>query len=222
MSRALVIGASRGIGREFVHQLGRDGWQVFATARDDASLAALGSIGAKAIKLDVTQTDSIATIAWQFDGEQFDLVVYVAGVYGPDHDARTAPTKDEFDRVMHANVLGAMQLIPTIAPMVEAARGKFIFISSAMGSIDNTTSSSGWLYRVSKSALNMVMKCASCEYPQALFASMHPGWVKTDMGGPNATVTAERSVAGMRAIIDKLTPQDNGNFYGYDGRLLDW
>ncbi|RJG02504.1 SDR family oxidoreductase [Noviherbaspirillum sedimenti] len=222
MPTALVIGASRGIGREFVRQLLRDGWKVWATARDDASLAELQSAGAQALKLDVAQTDSIATLGWQLDGEKLDLALFVAGVYGPGHGAETAPTSAAFDQVMHANVLGAMQLIPTVAPMVEAARGKCVFISSIMGSIGSATASIGWVYRVSKAALDMVVKSASFDYRHATFVALHPGWVQTGIGGPNAPVPVEQSVEDMLDVIGKLQPGDSGSFYSHDGTRLPW
>ena len=222
MPAALVIGASRGIGREFVNQLLADGWQVTATARQSADLESLQAAGARAIKLDVASTDSIATLAWQLDGERFDLALYVAGLYGPEHGAQTAPTAADFDRVMHANVLGAMQLIPTVAPTVEATSGSFVFLSSNMGSIGDAPSSTAWIYRASKAALNMTVKTAAYDYPDAIFIAMCPGWVKTDMGGPNATITPAESITGMRRVIANLTKRDSGSYLNYRGNHLSW
>ena len=222
MPTAFIIGASRGIGREFAQQLLVDGWKVFATARDDAGIAALRTAGAEAIKLDVADTASIASLAWQLEDVKLDLAVYMAGVFGSRQGADAAPTTDEFDRIMHTNVLGAMQLIPTVAPMVEAAGGKFIFMSSGMGSIGEADGSYGWLYRVSKAALDMAVKAASFDYPNAALVAMSPGWVQTDMGGPGATITAQQSVAAMRRVIDTLTLKDTGSFRDYTGRDMPW
>ncbi|HZW22411.1 SDR family oxidoreductase [Noviherbaspirillum sp.] len=223
MPTALILGASRGIGREFVHQLLAAGWRVIATARDDASLAELHTAGAEALKLDVADPASLAGIGWQLDGEKLDLAVYVAGVYGPDGQSPKAPpTAQDFDKVMHTNVLGAMQAIPTVAPMVEAAQGRFAFISSGMGSIGETDSTYGWLYRTSKAALNMVVKSASLDYPSATFVALCPGWVRTDMGGPNASISVEDSVSGLLNVIGGLTKEDSGTYRNYAGRTLSW
>jgi NAD(P)-dependent dehydrogenase (short-subunit alcohol dehydrogenase family) len=222
MKTALVIGASRGIGVEFVQQLLVDGWKVYATARDDDSLGSLKKTGAEPIKLDVAKTASLAELAWQLDEVKLDMALFVAGVFGSNARADTAPTVADFDNVMHTNVRGAMQLIPTVAPMVEAARGKFVFISSSMGSIADTTSSGGWTYRVSKAALNMAVKAASVDYPKAIMVVMSPGWVRTAMGGSNAPLSPQESVQGMLHVIDSLTPADTGTFRNHNGQHLPW
>jgi NAD(P)-dependent dehydrogenase (short-subunit alcohol dehydrogenase family) len=222
MPVALIIGASRGIGRELVRQLLADRWQVFATARDDASLAQLQADGAAALKIDVTRPETLAALGWQLEDVKLDLAVYVAGVYGPARGSSAPPTAAEFDAVMHANVLGAMQVIPMIAPMVEAANGKFVFISSMMGSIADAQSSAGWTYRASKAALNMAVRSAAFDYPKAVMAVLHPGWVRTDMGGSNASISAKESVGGMRRVIDSLTGQDSGTYWDQTGKKLVW
>ena len=222
MPVALIIGASRGIGRELVRQLLADRWQVFATARDEAAVAALRSEGAAALKIDVTQAESLAGLGWQLDGVKLDLAVYVAGISGPRDGSSAPPSAAGFDAVMHANVLGAMQSVPLIAPMVEAANGKFIFISSIMGSIAETQGSNVWTYRTSKAALNMAVKAASFDYPKAAMVVMHPGWVRTDMGGPDASISVEESVTGMRKVIDGLSIKDSGTFRNHDGKTLPW
>jgi len=222
MGTVVVLGASRGIGLEFVKQYRDAGERVIATARDDAGLARLRALGATALRLDVADAPSIAGLAWQLDGEKIDIALYVAGVISR-HDAHTPPTHVEFDRVMHTNVLGAMQAIPQVAPLVEVAQGRFAFISSQMGRIAEVGASGCWTYRVSKAALNMAVASAQSAYPQAILVAMSPGWVQTDMGGPGATLGVEASVAAMRGAIDRLTPADRGAFLDHDGsRFAGW
>lgn len=219
---ALVIGASRGIGREFVRQLCEDGWKVFATARDDASLAMLTDEGAHAIKIDVTKPESLAELPWRLDGEKIDLALYVAGVLPNWEGATESPSLIDFDATMHANVLGAMQSLPLLAPFVSDARGRFIFITSIMGSIAEASGSTAWIYRASKAALNMAVYSARRDYPDLTLAVIHPGWVQTDMGGSGATVLVRDSVSGMRKVIETLKPSDSGVFMAYDGRRIAW
>ncbi len=221
MATVLVIGASRGIGLEFVRQYREAGERVIATARDDAGLDRLKALGATALRLDVAEPASVSGLAWALDGEKIDLALYVAGVY-VQADARTPPTQEDFDRIMRTNVLGAMQAIPQVAPLVEAQpRGRFAFITSAMGRIEGVEASNAWVYRVSKAALNMAVATAQLDYPQATMVAISPGWVQTDMGGPDAALTPEISVTSMRKALDAVTPQDRGAFLDYDGRRFE-
>ncbi len=222
MKTALIIGASRGIGREFVRQLLADGWKVYATARDAGSLEALKAKGAMPLKVDVTRPESLAELPWRLDGEALDLCAYVAGVLPTWEGAAEAPTREHFDATMHANLLGAMQALPLLAPFVADKRGKFVFITSLLGSIADADSSLAWIYRASKAALNMAVHSARNDYPDVVLATISPGWVQTDMGGPGAPTSVHDSVAGMLRVIEQLTPADSGSFQSYDGRKMAW
>jgi len=222
MATVLVIGASRGIGLELVRQYAGAGDRVIATARDATGLDRLKALGARAVKVDVANPADISALAGQLDGEKIDIALYVAGVY-PTDDARTAPTRETFDHTMHTNVLGAMQALVQLAPLVEAAHGKFAFITSSMGQIGGVESSYAWAYRVSKAALNMAVAAAQHDYPHAILVALSPGWVKTDMGGASAPLTVQESVASMRKAIASLTAKDKGAFLDYDGaRFASW
>ena len=218
--KVLVLGASRGIGLEFVRQYTEAGDSVISTARDDAGINRLKALGATAFKLDVADPKSVSGLDRQLGGEKIDVALYVAGVF-PQAGARTPPTQDEFDRTLHTNVLGAMQAIPRVAPIVEAAGagkgGKFVFITSGMGQIAGVGSSHAWTYRVSKAALNMAVAAAQTDYPKAVMVAMSPGWVKTDMGGAGASLTVRQSVSAMRKAIASLTSKNRGAFLDYDG-----
>lgn len=214
---ALILGASRGLGLELVRQLLAAGTRVIATARTPQDLAQLQALGAQVLSIDVASPASVSGLAWQLDGEKLDLAFYVAGVMRRP-DATTPPTQQDFDAVMHANVLGAMQAIPQVAPLVEAAGGVFAFMSSSMSQIANVPASNAWLYRTSKAALNMAMAAAQHDYPAATLVAMDPGWVQTDMGGHAAPLTADASVRGMLATLADLQPSDKGQLLHYDGR----
>ncbi|HYE41312.1 MAG TPA: SDR family oxidoreductase [Ramlibacter sp.] len=215
--KVLVLGASRGIGLEFVRQYRAAGAAVTGTARDAAGLQRIEALGAKALKLDVTDPASISGLGWQLDGEKIDVALYVAGVYTRG-GAKEPPSRDEFDRTLHANVLGAMQAIPQVAPMVEEAGGKFVFITSSMGHIAGVDNSFGWVYRVSKAALNMAVAAAQPDYPRATFLAISPGWVKTEMGGADAPLDADASVEWMRHTIAAAQHKRHVQFLDYNGQ----
>jgi len=222
MPTALIIGASRGIGHELARQYGADGWRVIATARQPDDCHALVKLGAEAHQVDVTNAESIAGLGWKLDDEKIDCAWLVAGVYGPRHDG--FPTEQEFDQVMHTNVLAAMRLLPIVGPLVANTRGKLAVISSRMGSIGERSTASGSLYRASKAALNSVLADAAITFgPQgATCLSLHPGWVQTDMGGDGATLTVQESVRTLRDTLAKATPAQNGSFLNRDGTPIPW
>ena len=217
MNTVLVIGASRGIGLEFVHQYREAGHRVIATVRDAEGRARVQALGAEALTVDVANPASVSGLAWQLDGEKLDLALYVAGVLRRPN-ALTPPTQDDFDAVMHTNVLGAMQTLPQVAPLVAEARGVFAFLSSSMSQIGSVPDSGAWLYRTSKAALNMAVAAAQHDYPDATLVTIDPGWVQTDMGGAGAALTVEKSVQGMRQVLASLTPADKGRLLHHDGR----
>jgi len=222
MQTALIIGASRGIGRELVRQYLADGWRVIATARSEADVASLNAAGAKAWRVDVTRPESVAGLAWNLDGELLDVAFHNAGVYGPRDDG--VVSQAQFDEVMHTNVLAAMHVLPIIAPMVAAVQGKLAVLSSRMGSIGARDGNYGSLYRASKAALNSVLVDTSIAFgPKgATCIAFHPGWVQTDMGGPGADITPEQSARGLRATLARATAADNGTFLNYDGTPIAW
>ena len=217
MSTVLVIGASRGIGLEFVRQYREAGRRVIATVRDADGRARVQALGAEALTVDVANPASVSGLAWQLDGEKIDLALYVAGVLRRPN-ALTPPTQQDFDAVMHTNVLGAMQTLPQVAPLVAEARGVFAFLSSSMSQIGSVPDSGSWLYRTSKAALNMAVAAAQHDYPDATLVTIDPGWVQTDMGGAGAALTVEQSVQGMRQVLASLTPVDKGCLLHHDGR----
>lgn len=218
----LIVGASRGIGLEFVRQYREAGDSVTATARSDEGLAALKALGATAIALDVAKMESASRLGWQIEGAAFDVVVVNAGVYGPSTSGLQPPTQADFDQVMHTNVLGPMRVIPQVVDSL-APGARLAVLSSRMGSIGERMSTSGWLYRASKAAVNSVLKDASIALKgKATCISFHPGWVRTDMGGSGADIEVSESVNGMRRVMAGLKPADTGRFFNYDGSDIPW
>lgn len=225
MRTVLLMGASRGIGLALAQQYRAQGWRVIATARDPEGLARLKDLGCEPLRLDVADPASSSGLAWSLDGEKLDLAIYLAGVMDR-APAPQPPTREAFDTLMHTNVLGAMQTIPQILPMLQEARGTLVCISSVMGSQQETSNGSAWLYRVSKAALNMVVRCVQAEQPDVTVLAMHPGWVQTDMGGPQAPLTLAHSVHSLCQTIETVRtrhdPAYRGAFLNHDGSPLPW
>ncbi|WP_322015484.1 SDR family oxidoreductase [Paraburkholderia sp. J12] len=225
MKTVLIVGASRGIGREFARQYAKAGWRVLATARGSEGLDGLRELGAQPFQLDIARPEEIAALGWKLDGERLDVALIVAGVYGPRTEGVETVTAEDFELVMNSNVRGPMQLIPILLPLVDAANGVLAVLSSRMGSISQTTGTTGWLYRASKAALNDVLKITSLQTRRATCIALHPGWVRTDMGGAHAAIDAAHSVTGMREVVaEAAAARDvfNGRFFQYDGTELDW
>lgn len=226
MPRALIVGASRGLGFEFAKQYADDGWHVLATHRAPADAEQLRAIGAQPLALDVLDPNAPAALtAALAEPGALDLAIVNAGIHGPrqvriEHPPSTA----DFDSVMHTNVLGPMRLLAVLAQPLEAARGTLALITSRMGSISAASTPNSLLYRVSKAAENMLAKAAHVELSArgVRVLALHPGWVRTDMGGPNADIDATASIAGMRRVIADVAAYPGGGFYDYRGHSLAW
>jgi NAD(P)-dependent dehydrogenase (short-subunit alcohol dehydrogenase family) len=220
--KILVIGASRGIGLELVRQYRDEDHAVTATARDEAGLQRLHALGASALILDVADAQSCSRLSWALEGERFDIAIHSAGVYGPRLREFETPSQADFDHVMHTNVLGPMRVLPLLVDAI-APGARIVLLTSRMGSIGLRTGAAGSLYRASKAAANSVLKDAAIILgSRAVCVAMHPGWVRTDMGGEGADLDVADSAAGIRRTIARLGAADNGQFFDYDGSPLAW
>jgi NAD(P)-dependent dehydrogenase (short-subunit alcohol dehydrogenase family) len=221
MKRVLILGASRGIGHELAQQYKQDGWHVIATARKAEDVQALQGRVDRAFAVDVAEPTSVSGLAWQLDGEKLDLVIHVAGMIDRQPFSDT-PTRERFDRIMHTNVLAVLQTMPQVAPLLQAPHGVLAVISSVMGSMQRTTTPDSVLYRVSKAAANMVVRSAQGQYPDLTVVAMHPGWVRTDMGGASAPLEVSQSASDLRKVLASLKEHHKGQFINHDGNLIPW
>ena len=185
-----------------------------------------GTLGQAIEALQAIQADAASNsgLAWQLDGEKLDLAVYVAGVIDR-ASTTTPPTRETFDHLMHTNVMGAAMALPQIVPMLQEANGVFAVISSVMGSLTQTQSGGSALYRISKAALNMWLRCAQFDHPQLCCVAFHPGWVQTEMGGAQAPLTPVQSATDIRRTLDKVRAhraEFHGAFLNHDGSPLPW
>ena len=224
MTTIMITGASRGLGLEFARQFYNEECRVIATCRspkDANELNAIGDIDVHA--LDVTDDKSVTTLADKLRGENIDILINNAGVIGQ-RDGFGRIDYDIWAETMDTNVFGPMRVAEAFRDNVmNSYKKQMIFITSRMGSITEAVPNA-YVYRSSKAALNMAVKCLSAELgEQGLIAVLfHPGHVQTDMGGQAAPVTPQKSIAGMKNQIVALTRDDNGRFLSYDGRQIPW
>ena len=220
MKTVLVVGASRGLGLEFVRHYAAAGWRVLAGLRHPASTDLPAAV--TSYPIDVCNLASIAAAAEALQHE-LDLLVICAGALGDKNQAFETPEPEDFDRVMRTNVLGPIALIEQLAPRM-AADGSIALLTSRMGSIGDAESPFALLYRCSKAAANMAVKCAAKAFADAgpRIVALHPGWVRTAMGGSEAPLLPPESIAGMRRVIDDAGAFPSGGFYNYLGEPLPW
>lgn len=226
----LITGANRGLGFEFVKQYAEEGAAVFACCRDPSGASALRKIcdasGGKVRlhALDVTAPDSVAGLAAQFGATALDLVINNAGVYGP---ARQAVDDMDFEGWAHTfavNTMAPFRIAQALHRNLKTGAGKkLITVTSGMGSTPQHDGSY-FAYRASKAAVNNVMHGLARAWKKdgITVALIHPGWVKTDMGGQSAPLEPHESIAGMRRVIANLTAADSGKFFDYRGQEIAW
>jgi NAD(P)-dependent dehydrogenase (short-subunit alcohol dehydrogenase family) len=227
MASVLVTGASRGLGLEFARQYLADGWRVYATCRDVTRPGGLSGVKGDLIvlPLEVTEKRSIAALVTAFGAAPLDMLIANAGVIGPRGMNADNIDRDSWLETFAVNAVAPVALVGALKRNLEKGKHKkLVAISSRMGSIGANVSGGSYAYRSSKAALNAVWHSLSIDLAPAGFAMvvLHPGWVKTDMGGREADIDPAESVTGMRRVIENLTVAETGRFFNYDGAELPW
>jgi NAD(P)-dependent dehydrogenase (short-subunit alcohol dehydrogenase family) len=231
MSRVLLTGANRGLGLEFTRQYLAEGWDVIAACRDPRAAEALQRLEGSPsgsltlLEMDVADSASVRRAAAQLPAPSIDIAINCAGIFGGHAQALGSLDYDEWIQVLEVNLLGPARVSEAFLEHLRRGERRLIVtLTSGMGSLADNTSGGSVLYRTSKAAVNMLMRTAAIDLrPQQISCVLlNPGWVKTDMGGPNARITAHESVSAMRGLIAKLGPEDSGRFYHYTGREYPW
>jgi|SRR5579883_395676 NAD(P)-dependent dehydrogenase (short-subunit alcohol dehydrogenase family) len=225
MPTVFVTGANRGLGLEFAKQYAADGWRVIATAREPKKAKELAALG-KAVEvhpLDVTDFKATAALGRDLAREAIDVVIANAGV-SPGHNVSIAEVDEAaWLRTFAVNSVAPMALAGALLPALKRGQGKkLIAVSSRMGSIGENSGGGSYPYRASKAALNAAWHSLANDHREVIAVVLHPGWVRTDMGGAGAPVGPRESIAGMRRVIAKLTPADTGRFFDFEGKELPW
>jgi NAD(P)-dependent dehydrogenase (short-subunit alcohol dehydrogenase family) len=224
MPTILITGAGRGLGLELARQYAGDGWSVIGTVRNPAGEAALAKVGARALSLDLGDTAQVKRLPKQLKDTPIDVLFCNAGISGKRGMALGSFDYADWEHVLRVNLLGVGAVIEALIQNVAASERKTVAVmSSRLGSITETSGMT-LPYSTSKAALNLLARgLAATLAPRGIIvAALSPGWVKTDMGGASAPLTPEKSVRGLRKVIDGLRPGDSGKFLSYDGATIPW
>ena len=227
MATVLITGANRGLGLEFCKQYADEGWDVLACCRNPETADKLADIPqVRVLPLDVSDFAQIDKLAAQLQDTAIDVLINNAGIYG-DSPRRSFGQLDyaAWTQTLTINTQSPVKMAEAFLPHLQRGDKKMLVsISSQMGSIADNGSGGSIVYRTSKAALNAAMKSIAIDLAEQGIGVLvlHPGWVKTDMGGPNALIDAQKSVAGMRQVIARFTLDQSGGFLKYDGSSLPW
>ncbi len=220
----LVTGANRGLGLEFTKQLQETGYEVIGTARSPGKADELKATGARVEQLDVASPESVQALANRLKGIPIQMLINNAGMLNRTDSSLDSLDFEVMERTFQVNSLGPLRVTQALLPNLQAGEKKTIVnISSIMGSIELSTGGS-YSYRTSKTALNQINNIISAELAPQGFTSVviHPGWVRTDMGGSAASLAVTESISAVLEVIEGLTIESTGKFYNYDGKELPW
>lgn len=221
----LIVGASRGLGLGLAKQFSSEGWQVIATVRNSQQADALNQIPQVRVEtLDMTDAASVDTLAKRLEGTQLDVLFVNAGVAGPQDKPATQVSEAEVGQLFFTNAVAPLRLAERLRPAVNPERGVIVFMSSVLGSVETGPGMGMSLYGASKAALNHMTRTFVAELGETALTvlSMHPGWVKTDMGGDQAPLDVETSTRGMVEQVTKALGRSGHHYLDYKGDHLPW
>ncbi len=231
MSTLLITGANRGLGLEFCRQYADQGDHVIAACRDPEQAHMLRTLAGRfgnieIAALDVADFGQIDSLSKRLAERSIDVLINNAGIYGDRSEAGFGRLNyDDWMRTLTVNGVAPVKMAEAFMPQLLRGQRKLIAsVSSLMGSLADNTSGGSLLYRSSKAALNAAMKSLSIDLRSKSIGVLilHPGWVRTDMGGPNGLIDVETSVSGMKRCIDNFDMADTGRFIRYDGNGAPW
>ncbi len=229
MPSIMITSANRGLGLEFVRQYAADGWRIFAACRNPDAAYDLHKLArthaVTALPMDVTDLASIRQAAAGLNGEPIDVLLNSAGIIGKAGQRTGNIDYESWAQVLNVNTMGPLRVTEAFVEHIARSERKLVVtITSGLGSIADNTSGGSIPYRTSKAAVNMAMRSAAIDLaPRGIACVLvNPGWVKTDMGGPNAPLTPSESVAALKRLIATFGLADSGKFFHYDGREYAW
>jgi NAD(P)-dependent dehydrogenase (short-subunit alcohol dehydrogenase family) len=231
MPRVLITGSNRGLGLEWVRQLSAENWRVLATCRHPADAQGLNDLAEARTnvtvhRLDVTSVEDVRAMRWAMQDQPLDLLLNNAGIYLEKGGPRLGAIRyDDWLRTFEVNTLGAVRVTEALADQLQLGNEPMVVVTSShMGSIADIEAPGSYYYRSSKAALNAAFKGVAAELmPRGIpVIIIHPGAVRTRMGGPESSLSPEQSVRAMRRVVASAGMADTGRFFRYDGTELPW
>lgn len=226
MKTALITGANKGIGLEFVRQLKDKGYYVIGCCRNPSKAKTLNELADEIIQLDVTNDSHIKLLQQTLKNRPIDLLINNAGISGAQGVTIGNINRENFLDVLNVNCISVVKLSDALLPNIQASKEKNILVvSSQMGSISDNDSGRSYAYRTSKAALNCAMRSFAIDVQDKGIHVMliHPGWVKTDMGGVDALINVHTSVAGMLQQAEQhLANSHAEKLHRFDGGIIAW
>ncbi|MBC3377450.1 SDR family oxidoreductase [Pseudomonas sp. SWRI92] len=222
---ALIIGASRGLGLGLVKTLASDGWNVTATVRNPQNAQALEALGAVRIeKLDMDDQQAVIALSQRLKGQTFDLLFINAGVKGPANQNPGGATLAEVGQLFFTNAVAPINLAQRFVGQIREGSGVLAFMSSVLGSVTMPDAPELALYKASKAALNSMTNSFVSQLGEQTLTvlSLHPGWVKTDMGGEGADLDVETSTRGLIDQVNAYAGKGGHHFVNYKGETIPW
>jgi NAD(P)-dependent dehydrogenase (short-subunit alcohol dehydrogenase family) len=231
MPTLLITGANRGIGLELTRQYLDEGWRVYATCRTPKKASELNKLLMKHKKklsvhpLDVTNYEQMDALKYALDDKPVDILLNNAGVYAAKASRFGETDNDAWEEAVQVNLISPMKMMENFVDNVAASKKRIIAsMSTKMASMDDNSSGGAYAYRATKAALNAVMVSAAHDLRHRKIAAiiLHPGWVRTDMGGPNGEISVKESAEQLRNILGDVSMEDSGKFFDIDGTVIPW
>ncbi|WP_346836948.1 SDR family oxidoreductase [Microbulbifer sp. SAOS-129_SWC] len=226
----LITGCDRGIGLEAARQFAADGWRVLATYHEpvvplELQAAAKSYPGLETLRLDVTDYDRMAELARELRGQSIDILLNNAAMFGPIVTMFGGVLLSRWRKAFEVNTIAPYKMVETFLSHICASERKLVaVISSKKGSIADNTGGGAYIYRSTKSAVNQVVRSLSIDLRErgVNVVAIHPGWVRTAMGGTTASMSVEASVRAVKKLLLEIGPGHSGHFLNYDGAEIPW
>lgn len=231
MPTLLITGANRGIGLELCRQYAKAGWNIYATCRDPRKAKELNELAGNyknnisVHALEVSNKEQMDALKKELKGKPVDILFNNAGVYASGASQFGKTNQKAWEEAVAVNIIAPMKMMEEFVENVSKSDRKIIAsMSSKMGSMQDNSSGGSYAYRATKAALNAVMVSAAHDLHHLGITSLilHPGWVRTDMGGPQGELSVEQSAEKLRKIIAECTLTDSGSFFDIDGSIIPW